>query len=448
MFAAIFIVVIKFAATYLSGSLGVLSELFHSSTDLVATIATIISVKYSSKPPDEMHNYGHEKIESFSALFQVVILVGMCAYLIYESIERLINHIPVNISIFTFSVILICIFIDISRSRALMKVAKETKSQALEADSLHFASDIWSSVVVLIGMVFTYFNLSTLADPISAIVVSILIIIATMRLTKRAFDALMDRVPQGLRESIDKEIKSMEGVEGIKKFRIRSSGSKIFIDMVILIARTKMFSKTHEIMDTVERRIKELAPDSDIVIHSEPIETQDETINDKIRMIVNNEGFKCHDIFSHKIEKDIFTELHVEIDNTNDLSQAHKNISRLEEKIIKEIPVISKVNIHLDEPSELLFDTIDVTSQSNELIRNVENILSENNYIKKYYDIKVISSNEKLRISMKCEFEEGLTFEEVHEKVTILESKIYLHIKELYPNLSNVIIHAEPINSK
>jgi len=209
-----------------------------------------------------------------------------------------------------------------------------------------------------------------------------------------------------------------------------------------------MFSKTHEIMDTVERRIKELAPDSDIVIHSEPIETQDETINDKIRMIVNNEGFKCHDIFSHKIEKDIFTELHVEIDNTNDLSQAHKNISRLEEKIIKEIPVISKVNIHLDEPSELLFDTIDVTSQSNELIRNVENILSENNYIKKYYDIKVISSNEKLRISMKCEFEEGLTFEEVHEKVTILESKIYLHIKELYPNLSNVIIHAEPINSK
>jgi cation diffusion facilitator family transporter len=448
MYAAIFIVIIKFLATYLSGSLGVLSELFHSSTDLIATIATIISVKYSSKPPDEMHNYGHEKIESFSALFQVIILVGMCAYLIYESIERLINHIPVNISIFTFSVILICIFIDISRSRALMKVAKETKSQALEADSLHFASDIWSSVVVLIGMVFTYFNLSTLADPISAIVVSILIIIATMRLTKRAFDALMDRVPQGLRESIDKEIKSMEGVEGIKKFRIRSSGSKIFIDMIILIARTKMFSKTHEIMDTVERRIKELAPDSDIVIHSEPIETQDETINDKIRMIVNNEGFKCHDIFSHKMEKEIFTELHVEIDNTNDLTQAHKNISRLEEKIIKEIPVISKVNIHLDEPSELLFDTIDVTSKSNELVRNVENILCENNYIKKFYDIKVISSNEKLRVSMNCEFEEGLTFEEVHEKVTILESKIYLNIKELYPNLSNVIIHAEPINSK
>lgn len=448
MFAAVFIVLIKFLATYLSGSLGVMSELFHSSTDLIATIATIVSVKYSAKPPDAMHNYGHEKIESFSALFQVIILVAMCAYLIYESIERMINHIPVNISIFTFSVIIICIVIDISRSRALRKVAKETKSQALEADSLHFASDIWSSVVVLIGMVFTYFNLSPYADPISAIAVSVLIIIATFRLTKRAFDALMDRVPSGLRENICKEVKIMEGVEGIKSLRIRSSGSKIFIDMVILIARMKMFSQTHEIMDSVERKIKELVPSADIVIHSEPTETSDETINDKIRMIVNNRGFKCHDIFSNKMENEIYSELHVEIDDTNDLDLAHKKISLLEEKIKKEIPVITNVKIHLDEPSEILFDTVDVTEKSRELIRNVENILNEKDYIKKYYDIKVINSNEKLRVSLNCEFDNTFTFEEVHDKVTILESKIYLRIKELYPNLSNVIIHAEPMNSK
>jgi len=447
MFAAIFIVFLKFLAAYFSGSLGVLSELFHSSTDLIATIATILSVKFSSKPPDEMHNYGHEKIESFSALFQVIILIGMCAYLVYESIERIINHVPVQISIFTFSVILICVFIDISRSRALMKVAKETKSQALEADSLHFASDVWSSVVVLIGMLFTYFNLSPLADPVSAIIVSILIIVATFRLTKRAFDSLMDRVPPGLREKIFKEIKSMEGVEGIKNFRLRSSGSKIFIDMVILIARTKMFSRTHEIMDSVERRINELAPGADIVIHSEPTETENETINDKIRLIVNNEGFKCHDIFSHKIESDIYSELHVEIDDTNDLDLAHKKISLLEEKIKSEIPVITKLNIHLDEPSELLFETVDVTSKSTDLIRHIENILKEKNYLKRYYDIKIISSNDKLRVSLSCEFKSGMTFEEVHDKVTIMESKIYLHIKGLYPNLANVIIHAEPTNS-
>lgn len=447
MLAAVFIVLIKFIATYLSGSLGVLSELFHSSTDLIATIATIISVKYSAKPPDDMHNYGHEKIESFSALFQVIILVGMCAYLIYESIERIINNVTVHISIFTFSVILICIIIDFSRSRALMKIAKETKSQALEADALHFASDIWSSVVVLVGMVFTYFNLSPLADPISAIGVSILIIAVTFRLSKKAFDSLMDRVPQGLQENIKKEVLNMDGVEGIKNFRIRSSGSKIFIDMIILIARMKMFSRTHEIMDSVERKIRELAPNSDIVIHSEPVVTRDETINDKIRMIVNNEGFKCHDIFSHKMDKEIRSELHVEIDGTNDLNLAHLKISQLEEKIKKEIPIITILDIHLDEPSELLFDTVDVTGQSKELIRQVENILKENDFIKKFYDIKVIKSNDKLRVSMKCEFDKNMTFEEVHDKVTILESKVYLHLKELYQNLSNVIIHSEPMNA-
>lgn len=447
MFAAIFIVLIKTIATYFSGSIGVMSELFHSSTDLIATIATIISVKYSSKPPDDMHNYGHEKIESFSALFQVIILVIMCAYLIYESIDRIIYHTPVHISIFTFAAILICIFIDISRSRALMKVAKETKSQALEADSLHFASDVWSSVVVLVGMIFTYFNLFPLADPISAILVSIIIITATFRLTKKAFDALMDRVPPGLRENIYKEVSSLNGVEGIKSFRIRSSGSKIFIDMIILIARTKLFSRTHEIMDSVERRIKELAPNSDIVIHSEPIETADETINDKLRMIVNNEGFKCHDIFSHKIDSDIYSELHVEIDDTNNLDVAHSKISQLEEKIKKEIPIITNLKIHLDEPSELTFDTVDVTDKSKELIRNVENVLMDKDYIKKYYDIKVIKSNDKLRVSLNCEFDKNMSFEDAHDKVTILENRIYIHIKELYPNLSNVIIHAEPTNS-
>lgn len=447
MIAAIFIVMLKMFAAYYSGSLGVLSELFHSSIDLIATVATILSVKYSSKPPDEMHNYGHEKVESFSALFQVIILVAMCAYLVYESINRIINHVPVHISIFTFSVIIICIVVDFSRSRALIRVAKETNSQALEADALHFSSDIMSSVVVLVGMVFTYFNLFPLADPLSAIGVSIIIVFTTFKLTKKAIDSLMDRVPPGLRDKITEEVSKMDGVEGIKSIRIRSSGSKIFIDMIIQIARMKLFSRTHEIMDSVERKIKELAPDSDIVIHSEPVETKDETINDKIRMIVNNQGFKCHDIFSHKMGNEIHSELHVEIDDTNDLKLAHLKISQLEEKIKKDIPVISKMDIHLDEPSEITFDTVDVTMLSKELIRNVENILKQYDFIKKYYDIEVMNSNEKLRVSMKCEFDKNMTFEEVHDKVTILESKIYLHLKELYQNLSNVIIHSEPMDS-
>jgi cation diffusion facilitator family transporter len=444
MYAAIFIVTIKFLATWLSGSLAVLSELFHSSIDLIACVATIISVKISARPPDEDHNYGHEKVESFSALFQVIILIIMCAYLIYEAIHRLIYPPEISINIFTFSVIIICIAIDFSRSRALKRVAKETNSQALEADSLHFTSDIFSSIVVLISMVLTYFSISREADAVSAILVSILIIITTFRLSKRAIDALMDRVPAGLRDKLTYESEKIQGVEGVKNLRIRSTGSKIFIDLTILIARTKLFSQVQEIMDNVERKIKEISPLADMVVHSEPIETKDETINEKIRMIVNNSGFKCHDIFSHKIKDDIITELHVEIDDTNDLGQAHKKISLLEEKIKQEIPIVSKTIIHLDEPSEILYDTTDITYKSNELIKNINNILNEYKEIKSYGDMEVVNTNGKIRVSLSCEFGIDMSFEEVHDLVTILESKIYLRLKELYPKLANVIIHAEP----
>jgi len=447
LYAAIFIVLIKTIATVLSGSLAVLSELFHSSIDLVACVATIVAVHYSAKPPDEDHNYGHEKIESLSALFQVLILVLMCAYLVYESIHRIMYPHEIHLNWFTFSVILLCIFIDYSRSRALMRVAKETKSQALEADALHFTSDILSSIVVLISMPFTYFSIFPLADPISAILVSVIIVLTTLKLSRRAIDSLMDRVPKGTQEHIRAEVAPIKGVEGIKNLRIRGTGSKLYVDMTVFISRTKMFSQTHEIMDSVERRIKEIVPNSDIVIHSEPVESKNETLNEKIRLIVNDAGFKCHDIFSHKIEQDIFSELHVEIQDTNDLITAHSKISELEKKIKDAIPIISSVKIHIDEPSEILFETVDITNISSEIIHITGTILKENKFVKNYSDIKVIRSHGKIRVSMNCVFGSENTFDEVHDLVTILESKIYLSLKERYSNLSNVMIHAEPNNS-
>jgi cation diffusion facilitator family transporter len=446
--AAVFIVGIKLAATLISGSIGVMSELFHSSTDLIATIATILSIRYSTKPPDKDHHYGHDKIESFSALFQVGILVFMCAYLIYESIDRIINPIEIHLNIFVFSAILICIFIDFHRSRALMKVARETNSQALEADSIHFSSDIFSSIVVLIGMVFTQFNISNLADPISAILVSLIIIYTTISLSKRAIGSLLDRVPEGIQQKIEQRILEIKGIEGIKSLRLRGSGTKIFIDMVILIARTKSFSAIHELTDVAEKLIKSLYPNADTVIHSEPIETKDETLNDKVRLVVSDSGFKCHDIFSHRIGEDIITELHVEIESTNDLIKAHDIISELEEQIRGKIPLITKVKIHLDEPSEILFDTIDITESSNELIRHIKSILDDESSVEDYNDIRIFNSAGKIRVSLSCLFNTALSFDEVHDLVTTLESRIYLHLKNIYSNLSNVIIHAEPLNKE
>lgn len=445
LYAAIVVTLIKLFAAYFSGSLGVLSEVFNSAIDIFVCIVTIVSIKYSSRPPDADHNYGHEKVENFSALFQVFILFITASYIIYEAINRLfIQDTEVKVSIWIFIALLISMVIDFYRARILKKVANETGSNALEADALHFSSDILSSGVVIIGLVLVYLNISKIADTIAALVVTGVILYLGFKLSKKAVDTLMDRVPVGLYEKVKYETLLLKGVEDIKSFRIRSSGSKVYIDMTIFISRLVPFSKAHDIMDSVERKINQLINNADVVIHSEPVETKEETINDKIRMIVNDFGLKCHDIYSHKIDNEIYSELHIEVNNTNDLTKAHNVISEIEERIKKEIDVITHLKIHIDEPSEIVFDTQDITQSSDEIVREVKKILSDCSEVISSSEIQVISMNGKMRISLNCVFDYIYSLDEVHDVVTTLESKIYLNLKENYPKLVNVIIHAEP----
>lgn len=446
LYAAVFITIIKLIAAYSSGSLGVLSEVFNSGIDIFVCLVTVISIKYSSRPPDEDHNYGHEKVENFSALFQVFILFITSSYIIYEAINRLFIHknVEVKVSIWIFLALIVSMIIDLYRARILKRVAGETKSNALEADALHFSSDILSSGVVIIGLILVYFNISSIADTIAALIVTGIIIYLGYKLSRKAIDSLMDRVPAGLYEKVKYETLLISGVEGIKSYRIRSSGSKIYIDMTIFISRLVPFSKAHDIMDNVEKKINELIENADVVIHSEPVETKNETINDKIRIIVSEYGLKCHDIFSHKIDNEIYSELHIEITDTNDLTKAHNMVTEIEERIKKEIDVISHIKIHIDEPSEIVFDTTDITKNSNEIIREVKIILEDCDDVLSSNDIQVVSTNGKIRISMNCVFNYIHSLDEVHDIVTVLESKIYLNLKEQYPKLSNVIIHAEP----
>ena len=444
--AAVFLTLIKLAAAYFSGSLAVLSEVFHSAIDIIACTITILSIKFASKPPDKDHNYGHDKVESFSALLQVLILVVTSSYIFYEGMNRLFfgKSISVDVEIWTFVVILIAIAVDISRVKALKRTARETGSHALEAEALHFSSDIFTSSIVLLALGLTYFDISGEADSIAAIIVSIIIIITGFKLSRKAINSLMDRVPEGLSEKIQYETKLIEGVEDIKSFRIRSTGSKIFIDMTILVSRIIPFSKAHDICDRVERKIFDLVDNADVIIHSEPVETKRETINDKIKLVVHGYGLRCHDIFSHKIGGEIFTELHVEVRDTNDLREAHKIITDIENDIKSTLDIISSVKIHIDEPSEILFETVDITEKSGEIIKEVNTVLKEQEKIDKCYDIKVVSTNGKIRVSLSCHFDMSLSFDEVHDLVTFLESKIYLNLKEKYPRISNVMIHAEP----
>src|ERR1700733_6934457 len=202
--AALLITSGKVVVGITTGSLGILSEAAHSALDLVAALLTYLSVGVSVKPADADHQYGHGKVENFSAFVETGLLLVTCIWVIYEAIVRLFfRRVEVEPSIWAFAVMLISMAVDWWRSRALGRIATKYESQALEADALHFATDIWSSGVVVLGLALIllghvyHLDWLRVADPIAALFVGGVIVSVSWRLARRTVDALLDAAPAG-----------------------------------------------------------------------------------------------------------------------------------------------------------------------------------------------------------------------------------------------------------
>lgn len=270
--AAVFLTGTKLTIGILTGSLGILSEALHSALDLVAAMMTFFAVKIAEKPPDDDHQFGHGKVENLSAFMQTILLLITCGWIVYEAFERLTGrNIAINVNFWSYLVVSLSIIIDISRSRALLRVAKKYNSQALEADALHFSSDILSSFVVLIGLVATQFKFME-ADSIAAMFVAIIVFIITFKLGKKAIDALLDKTPGILHIHIHDIVSSIPEVKYVHDLRVRTSGSVTFVDMNIHVNPNMTVGEAHQISDIIEFTIKEKYPNVMVHIHEEPHE--------------------------------------------------------------------------------------------------------------------------------------------------------------------------------
>ncbi len=276
IFAAIFLTISKFTVGILTGSLGILSEAMHSGLDLVAAVVTYFAVKFGDRPADEYHNYGHGKIENLSALFETLLLLFTCIWIIYEAYQRIINNQhTVEVTFWSFAVIIVSIIIDITRSRALMKAAKKYNSQALEADAIHFSSDILSSAVVIIGLIGSLIGYPE-ADAISALMVAGIVIYISAKLGKKSIDALIDRRPDISTEEITKFMNDSPEIVFIHNLKLRSSGSDIFIDLNIHVDGNKTLNEAHTISHNLEKKIKLQYEKAVVHIHIEPDNEEDE----------------------------------------------------------------------------------------------------------------------------------------------------------------------------
>ena len=279
--AAIGLTTFKIIVGVLTNSLGILAEAAHSGLDLVAALMTYFAIRVSDKPADEEHPFGHGKIENLSALFETVLLLATSGWIIYEAIQRLFFHpdiIPV-VSIWSFIVMGGSIVVDYSRSRILYKAARKYKSQALEADALHFSTDIWSSSVVIVGLIgLTIANnvkgLSWMhkADSIAALVVALIVIYVSAELGYRTISALLDTAPKGLARQVEKVSASVSGVVNAHAIRIRPSGANTFIDMHITMDGNCTLNEAHAATEVIEKAIHAIISPADITVHVEPVE--------------------------------------------------------------------------------------------------------------------------------------------------------------------------------
>jgi cation diffusion facilitator family transporter len=268
--AAIFLTAMKLIVGLVTGSLGILSEALHSGLDLIAAIMTFFAVKIADKPPDKEHNFGHGKVENLSALFETLLLLITCVWIVWEAVVRLSSgEIIIKVTIWSYTVVIISIIVDITRSRRLMKIAKKYNSQALEADALHFSTDILSSFVVLLGLVGASYGFYS-ADAFAALVVALIVVGISFRLGKRAIDVLLDRSPANARAIAENILGSCSEVKYYHDVKVRSSGATTFIAATIHVEPTITIEEAHRIAERVESEIKREIPNSQILIHQEP----------------------------------------------------------------------------------------------------------------------------------------------------------------------------------
>ncbi|MEI7724847.1 MAG: cation diffusion facilitator family transporter [Bacteroidota bacterium] len=278
--AAFFLTGFKLVIGLLTGSLGLLSEALHSGLDLVAAVITWFSVRISDTPPDKNHHYGHGKIENFSALIETFLLLITCAWIIYEAVHRLMSgNTMIEVNVFSYFVVLTSIAIDIARSRALYRVARKYNSQALEADALHFSTDIWSSAVVLLGLILAQFGWF-FADSVAALAVAFIVLGVSWKLGKRATDVLLDRTPAPLVAKLELLLSQAQGILRYHDLRVRTSGAEIFIEVTIHVQPGLTLEEAHEISQQLEKHIIHALPRSYVHVHIEPDEHMPEIVGE------------------------------------------------------------------------------------------------------------------------------------------------------------------------
>jgi cation diffusion facilitator family transporter len=440
IFASAGMAAAKFTVGIAIGSLALISEALHSSVDVVATVITWAVVRVSDRPADEEHHYGHGKLESVSALFVIAMLYVLAGGILVESWSRLREGAPTPaISVIPFIVLLIDIAVNFWRARALHRTARDTKSQALAADALHFASDVLGSIAVIIGLALSGLGYAW-GDSAAAIAVAVMIALLGLRLARSTVETLVDRAPDGVSEKADAAIRAVPGVVDIERLRVRMVGSTHFIDAIVLVPRTFPIDRVDEIKRKAQEAVASALGDADLTFTAIPVARDNESVRERIMVIARNSGLAIHHVTVHDLGGKLTVSIDLEVDGDMALTAAHDIAHELERNIREEFGEDVEVDTHIEPLEPELPVGTDAAPDRIEVIKAALSRFAGDGAIHDIHNVRVRDTEAGEIVNFHCRAAPSMSVIKVHENVDEIERAL----RRAFPTVKRVISHAEP----
>jgi cation diffusion facilitator family transporter len=422
------------------GSLALISEALHSFVDLVATIITWAVVRVSDKPADAEHHYGHGKLESVSALGVIALLYVLAGGILVESYSRLREGTPPPaISAVPFIVLLVDIAVNFWRARALYRTAGETKSQALAADALHFASDVLGSVAVIVGLALAGLGYWW-GDAAAAIGVAVVLALLGLRLARSTVETLVDRAPEGVAEKAAAAIRSVAGVVDVARLRVRVVGPTQFIEATVKVPRTYPIDRVEEIKRKAQTAVSSALGDADLTFTAVPVARNNESVRERVMVIARNSGLAVHHVTVHDLGDKLIVSLDLEVDGEMALIAAHDIAHGLERSIREEFGEDVEVDTHIEPLEAELPHGTDASAERVAAIRAALSGFAANGAIHDIHNVRVRDTDAGEIVNFHCRAAPAMSVIKVHEGVDEIERAL----RRAFPTIKRVISHAEP----
>ena len=444
--AAVVLTSMKLIVGLATGSLGILSEAAHSGLDLVAAAITFLAIRISGRPADRDHTYGHGKVENLSALFETVLLLITCVWIIYEAIQRLFfRAVLVEATVWSFLVMGGSIVIDISRSRALYRVARKYNSQALEADALHFSTDVWSSSVVIGGLVLVWLSgvlgveWLAQADAVAALGVAGIVTYVSVQLGRRTIAALLDEIPSGLREEVSSALR-IPGVTEVRRVRMRTSGPETFVDVTVAVRSDTSLDEAHDIATQAEKSVLGVLPGADVVVHVEPADGPSDGVVSAVRLLAVRHGLSAHGIRVYDLAGSRTLELHLEVSDRLRLDEAHEQATAFEKDLVDNLPDVHSIQTHLEPIGEVSVRRKASRLNEKQVLEALREISQAKRWPCLIHDARVQRVGGEISLSFHCGLAPETSINEAHRIAEQVEKAVRARI----PSLGRVLIHVEP----